>query len=423
MLAQREVDHQFQLENRQLTPDGVLVELDADQRLDVHVLIKLALFETLAQVRQLLVIETMQIEDVLAVIQRHVGVVPHQVLDRIDLGIARHQDTAHRRAKILVHRHVGLLADLIEDAEQVGDFFFVAAGEVPLDELDVGLGAEEAPGDQTRGVDEVLDEVVRLGHGQRVEGRRHEVVETLEAAALHQLGQTALDGDFKARVGAEGGEDTAGLRVHQRDAGHRELTAQRGVLDQNREALGFQRLDAFDDFRVLGQHLLRHVRQGQFLLENLALHGTLEDLGQTLHLGFRQSIAGAHAVAEIQVLDQVGREVDRLTVRTASERQGHDATIRTPGIGVDQIGATQLAVRIEDLQAIVIQHAFRDLVIRARLEPLLVRVMHELAVSDGFAEELVVVEEVAAQALDELAQCRAQRALLGRALAVGEAHR
>ncbi len=36
---------------------------------------------------------------------------------------------------------------------------------------------------------------------------------------------------------------------------------------------------------------------------------------------------------------------------------------------------------------------------------------------------MIVVEEVAVQALDELAQCRGQCALFGRALAVGEAHR
>ena len=61
-------------------------------------------------------------------------------------------------------------------------------------------------------------------------------------------------------------------------------------------------------------------------------------------------------------------------------------------------------------------------VVLGELEPLLVRVMHELGVGDLFTEILVVVEEVAAQALDEFAQRRAQRALLGRALAVGEAH-
>ena len=49
--------------------------------------------------------------------------------------------------------------------------------------------------------------------------------------------------------------------------------------------------------------------------------------------------------------------------------------------------------------------------------------MHEGAVGNLLAEVLVVVEEVAAQPLDELAQRRAQRALLGGALAVGEAHR
>ena len=49
--------------------------------------------------------------------------------------------------------------------------------------------------------------------------------------------------------------------------------------------------------------------------------------------------------------------------------------------------------------------------------------MDEVGIGDLLAPELVVVEEVAVQPLDELAQRRGQRALLGGALAVGEAQR
>ena len=49
--------------------------------------------------------------------------------------------------------------------------------------------------------------------------------------------------------------------------------------------------------------------------------------------------------------------------------------------------------------------------------------MHKRRIGDLFAPELIVVEEVAVKPLDKLAQRRGQRALFGRALAVGETHR
>jgi hypothetical protein len=49
--------------------------------------------------------------------------------------------------------------------------------------------------------------------------------------------------------------------------------------------------------------------------------------------------------------------------------------------------------------------------------------MHEGGVGEFLAPELVVVEVVAVDALDELAQRRGQRAFLARSLAIGEAHR
>ena len=84
--------------------------------------------------------------------------------------------------------------------------------------------------------------------------------------------------------------------------------------------------------------------------------------------------------------------------------------------------AQQFAVRIENLQAVVIQNAVRQLAFRAWLEPFFVRVVHELAVGDVLAEVLVVVEEVAVQPLDKLTQGRTQGGFLGGTLAVGEAH-
>ena len=49
--------------------------------------------------------------------------------------------------------------------------------------------------------------------------------------------------------------------------------------------------------------------------------------------------------------------------------------------------------------------------------------MHKRRIGDLLAPELIVVEEVAVQPLDKLAQRRGQRALLGCALAIGKTHR
>ncbi|MNG93507.1 hypothetical protein D3C79_524770 [compost metagenome] len=181
-------------------------------------------------------------------------------------------------------------------------------------------------------------------------------------------------------MGAERSEHAAGARVHQGHAHHRELATQRRILDQHREALLFQALDAGDDGRVLGQHLLRHIRQAQLAFEDFALHGTLEDFRQALHLRLGQGVAGAHAVAEEQVFDQVGREVHHLLVGLAHERQRTDAPRRVTRVGVIQVRTTQLPVRVVDRQAVLIEDLGRQRVARARLEPLFVRVVHERGV-------------------------------------------
>ena len=154
----------------------------------------------------------------------------------------------------------------------------------------------------------------------------------------------------------------------------------------------------------------------------MLLHRPLEDFRQALHLGFGQGVARAHAVTEEQVFDQVGGEVHRLTIGVAHKGQRADAPVHPTGVGINQVGATQLPLRVVDTQAVVIQDLCRQRIVGAGLEPLLVGIVDEVAVGDLLAEELVVVEEVAVEPLDKLAQRRAQRRFLGGALAVGKAH-
>jgi hypothetical protein len=88
--------------------------------------------------------------------------------------------------------------------------------------------------------------------------------------------------------------------------------------------------------RVFRQHFLRHVGQGDFAFQDFALDRPFENLGQALHLRFGQRITGAHAIADVQVFDQVGREIHHLAVRLPHIRQRTDAALHIAGVGVDR---------------------------------------------------------------------------------------
>ena len=69
------------------------------------------------------------------------------------------------------------------------------------------------------------------------------------------------------------------------------------------------------------------------------------------------------------------------------------------------MGAEQFSLGVVDIEAVVVQQAVRYFAIGAGLEPFFIGVVDELAVGDFLAEILVVIEEVAVHALNELAQC------------------
>ena len=87
------------------------------------------------------------------------------------------------------------------------------------------------------------------------------------------------------------------------------------------------------------------------------------------------------------------------------------------------MGTAQLTVAVVDFQAVGVEDFRRQFILAPRLEPALIGVMHERRVGQFLAPELIVVEEVAVEPLDKLAQRRRQGAFLGRAFAVGKAHR
>ena len=166
----------------------------------------------------------------------------------------------------------------------------------------------------------------------------------------------------------------------------------------------FQALNAGQDARVFRQHVVRHIRQGDFTFQNFALDRPLENFGQALHLRLGQRIAGTHAIAHKQVFDQVGREIHHFTVRLPHKGERTDTALRIAGVGVYQVRATQLAIGVVNLQAVGIQNSRRQRIFLARLEPALVRVMDKRRIGDVFAPERAGVEMVVVEALDIFAQ-------------------
>ena len=229
-LFQRQVNQQFQFQHCQLAPDRVVVKLNANQCGDVTVVIQLVVFQTFKQLCQAGIVQAVQIEDVGAKQKRLVGVVPYQIFQRIHLRVTRHQNPAGGCAQLVVDGHVRLFAHVFEDAKQFGSFLrvgvFAFARKIPLDKIEVGLGAEEAPGDHAAGINEVLNEVIGLRHGIAVEGRARQIVQPFKAPTLQQFGQAAFQGDLQAGVGAERGKYPACAGVHQSDAHHGVFPAQ-----------------------------------------------------------------------------------------------------------------------------------------------------------------------------------------------------
>jgi hypothetical protein len=147
-------------------------------------------------------------------------------------------------------------------------------------------------------------------------------------------------------VGAEAGEAALVAGVQQGDVHHRVFAAERGILDQDAEAGVAQAADAGGDARVAGDDMLRHVRQAESFADDAELDVALEDfrqgLGARLHLG----VAGRHAVADVEVADDVDREPDRRAVAQALVGQGADAAFGVAGVEVDQRAGVDRAVRV-----------------------------------------------------------------------------
>ena len=106
-------------------------------------------------------------------------------------------------------------------------------------------------------------DIRRAGHLVEIETGRREAVERIQGAALQQLGEGTFEGDFKARMRAEAGENALIMRIEHGHAEHRVIAAERGVLDQDAETGGAQPGNAGGDARIAGDDFFRYIRQAE----------------------------------------------------------------------------------------------------------------------------------------------------------------
>ena len=131
---------------------------------------------------------------------------------------------------------------------------------------------------------------------------------------------------------------------------------------------------------------------------------TLDDFGKRLRTRLDQRIARRHAVADVQVADDVDREPDGALVAEAGEGQGADAAFDIARVVVDEHFGRDVAVRVVERVQFRRQQLFRPVVVFVRQEPALLRVVREALRGILAPEEVVRPEVIAGQAFEELAQ-------------------
>ena len=425
-------DHQreqgLELAHAQLGPERVLARRQADQRRHRALVGELAVGEGVEQVGALVVIEVGEVQHGLAQGVADAVVLELELVDRVDLGHARHQHAAGVDAERGEFGHIHVVTFGMQRIEQPGMVFGGGGAEVPVVEGEVGFGAEEVPGDDSARVHKVDLQVLRAGDLVEIEARLGEAAQRIQRAALQELGERALERDFEARMGAEAGEAALVLRVEQGDVHHRIPAAQRGVLHPDAKAGGTQPGDTGGDVRIARDDVVRHVGQAQAFGDDAVLDVTLENLRQRLRLRLVRTVAGRHAVADVEVGDDVDGEIHRRSVALAHIGDGADAALDIARVEVDQLRGRDAAVGVVELLQFRSQQPGRPallaLPIFARHKPALLRVVHEAFAFGNVPPEVVVVPEVVAgRALEELAQRTCARRELGGALAVGEHQR
>ena len=245
----------------------------------------------------------------------------------------------------------------------------------------------------------------------------------IQRTSLQQFGQRAFQRDLESRMRAEAGKHALILRMQQRHVHHRITATQRGVAHQDAKTCRTQTLDAGSNARVTRDHFFRHLGQTQAFANDAIFDVALENFRQRLGARFHRRVAGRHAVADVQIADDVDWNPGFGTVVQAFVRQRADTPLHVAGIEIDQHFAIDVAVRVIKRVQFGIEQLLRPVAVFRRCKPALLRVMHVGRVGAGGSKMKMGPEIMRAQALEKFAQRAGAGGELGRAFAVGKQHR
>ena len=219
-----------------------------------------------------------------------------------------------------------------------------------------------------------------------IEGWRSKHIQIFQATTLQQLGHGTFQCYAKIRMRTERGKAGTVSRIEQYHANHRILAAKRTIISKDWETFCFQRFDGFNHRWVTRQHVCRDFRQADAFSNNAVFHVAFENFGQPLNACFVAGIASGHTVRNVQVTNDIHRNINGLIVGLARKRQTANTTIFVTGLQVNQHTAGQFILRIVKCAQTVIEQPFWHIVIFAQWEPFFVGIMHERTVGDGFAQ-------------------------------------
>ncbi len=213
------------------------------------------------------------------------------------------------------------------------------------------------------------------------------------------------------------------LRMQKCHIHHRVLPPHGGILHQNAKAGSTQGVDTGGNARVTANHLLGHVGQAQALADDAKLDMPLENLRQGLGARFSLRVAGRHAVADVQVANDVHREPRRSPIALTHIGNGTNTALDVAGIEFHQTAGIDRAFGVVQTLQLRVKQSGRPGLTGFHRKPALLRVMHKGPIGDIGSQVVMRPEIVGRKALHEFAQRTGQTGQPRRTLAVGKEQR
>ena len=138
----------------------------------------------------------------------------------------------------------------------------------------------------------------------------------------------------------------------------------------------------------------------------------LDDFAKRLRPRFGHRVARRHAVADVEVADDIDRKPDFLAIVHADEGQGADTAFHIARIVLDQYLRANARIRVVENLQFRRQQFLRPIAIFIRLKPALLWVMRKVMRGKLFAQVIMCPEVITGKALKEFAKRAGQRSEL-----------